>query len=962
VAPGRVLVTLAPGLRAASLDGALRARGLRLGSVVDGAGVAVVDTAGQPVDAAVAALQGAPGITSASPDYVRTAAGAPDDPLYAPHQRAHARAVRLLPAWDRTTGSPDVVVAVLDTGIHFRHPDLLGKVLPGWDAVDDDPSPVDDNGHGTFVAGIAGARASNGEGVAGVASGSPLLPVKVLDQDGQGTDADIIEGIVWAADHGADVLNLSLSGPGRSAALDAAVRYAVDRDVVVVAASGDHGSEIPEYPAASPGAVSVGATDADGRLAHFSSWGDTVDLVAPGMDVASTALGGGYAKGDGTSFSAPLVAGVATLLRSVEPDLAARDVGNRVVNSSKDIGAQGRDPQTGRGLLDAAASLGAKLRQPVAVPDRAASDAPGNARGATDLWSLSATERISPEGDVDWFSYDMRAEWSTIGLAVTPPPVATGERAAELDPVVAVYGPGNQLLGTADTAGPGEVEVLDVPTQGHGRYRFEVRNRLATTSPDTYTVALRGAGADANHVFEDEATYPAPGVDLDSVAVADVTGDGRQDVLATRSYPPGPGTLYVFPQGPDGRLASPLAHATTGDARDVDTGDIDGDGDPDVVVAAGNGVDVFLQGAAGLASPTHTATGGSEHPHLVDIGDIDGDGDGDLVVVDSGYRLILARRGSSGFALRTLEQGNQLEDVELGDLDGDGADEAVRLGCEDPGPCNVVAVHERSPTGTYTRTVHRAHYALNSAESVSIADLTGDGRLDVAAGFGGTEASSRIEVFRQTATGLGAPVVHDVSWRNPAALEAGDVDGNGTTDLVTVHDVQLVMGVLRQSGGQLAGEEVQEIGSHQVHPGSLAVGDVTGDGRADAVVADGPVRVLAQRPTAPPPRLPDLWMVGPGPADLATGVDPGARISVEAARPLQPSTVRAGQTVRLVGGVTGREVPATVAWDPAHNTIRITPAAPLRRGLPYVVRIRGVRDLGGATMEGLFRSRFTVAA
>ncbi|MCI3949653.1 MAG: peptidase and in kexin sedolisin, partial [Acidimicrobiales bacterium] len=237
VAPGRVLVTLAPGVRAASVEGALAARGLRLRSAVDGAGVAVVDTAGQPVDAAMAALQGVPGITSASPDYVRTAAGTPDDPLYAEHQRAHARAVRLPPAWDRTTGAPGVVVGVLDTGIHFRHPDLLGKVLPGWDAVNGDASPVDDHGHGTFVAGIAGARAFNGEGVAGVASGSPILPVKVLDRDGDGTDADIIEGIVWAADHGADVLNLSLSGPGRSSALDAAVRYAVERDVVVVAAT-----------------------------------------------------------------------------------------------------------------------------------------------------------------------------------------------------------------------------------------------------------------------------------------------------------------------------------------------------------------------------------------------------------------------------------------------------------------------------------------------------------------------------------------------------------------------------------------------------------------------------------------------------------------------------------------------------------------------------------------------------
>ncbi|HZB71094.1 MAG TPA: S8 family serine peptidase, partial [Acidimicrobiales bacterium] len=351
VAPGSVLITRTPGVAAASLTRSLAARGLRLRGPVDPAGVGVVDTGGRPVADVVAELAGDPTVTSVSPNYIRSASEAPNDPLYTPRQRQYAGTVRLPAAWDRTTGSRYVEVAVLDTGVDLDHPDLAAKLLPGWDAVHGDPVPADDNGHGTFVAGIAAGRTGNGEGTAGVAWRSRIIPVKVLAANGSGTDADVVEGIRWAVDHGADVINLSLGGEGRSAAIDQWVDYALDRNVAVVAAAGNDGVDTPNYPAASPGVVSVGATDVDGQLAHFSNWGDTVDLVAPGMDIAATANGGGYAIGDGTSFAAPLTAGVVALLRAVEPALPARDVGNRVINSAKDIAGQGRDPQTGRGLL-----------------------------------------------------------------------------------------------------------------------------------------------------------------------------------------------------------------------------------------------------------------------------------------------------------------------------------------------------------------------------------------------------------------------------------------------------------------------------------------------------------------------------------------------------------------------------------------------------------------------------------
>ena len=489
VVPDSVLITRAPGRSAAALTWTLAARGLRLERPVDEAGIGVVDTGGRPVGDVVRDLDGDPSVTSVSPNYVRRASAAPDDPLYTPYQRQYAGTVRLPAAWDKTIGSRYVEIAVLDTGVDLDHPDLEAKLLPGWDAVHGDSVPADDNGHGTFVAGVAAGRTDNGAGTAGVAWRSRIIPVKVLAANGSGNDADVVEGIQWAVGHGADVINLSLGGEGGSAAIDTAVDYALDHDVAVVAAAGNDGVDTPNYPAAAPGVVSVGATDHSGQLAHFSNWGDTVDLVAPGMDIASTANGGGYATGDGTSFACPLTAGVVALLRAVEPDLPARDAANRVINSSKDIAGQGRDPQTGRGLLDAAATVGAKPRVGVAVPGRDALEADGTPDSANPLAATPVSASILPEGDVDWFSVDVTSP-GTLTFTVTPPSPSDGSRARELDPVLTAYGRSLEELGTADATRTGQTEVLTVNATTAGTYRLSVRNWFATAGPGPYTVSV----------------------------------------------------------------------------------------------------------------------------------------------------------------------------------------------------------------------------------------------------------------------------------------------------------------------------------------------------------------------------------------------------------------------------------------------------------------------------------------
>ncbi len=489
---GRVLVTFRPGSRSAL--GAAAARDLEVSRSFPDAGVAVVSSGDRDVDDVARELRADPRVRTAEPDQVRQADWTPDDPGFADQER-YLRAVRLPGAWDTTRGSRYVVIAVLDTGVDLDHPDLALKLLPGHDAVQDDDEPDDDAGHGTFVAGVAAARTDNGIGVAGAAPRSRILPIKVLDRRGFGNDSDVVEGIQWAVTHGADVINLSLGGPGRSPALDQAVRYAVDNDVVVVAAAGNGGTTEPWYPAASPGAIGVGATDAGGsELAWFSNAGDSVDVVAPGMGLTSTDAGPGaaYAKGNGTSFAGPLVAGTAALVRAMEPDLTAQAVAAQVVGTAQDLGAQGRDPFLGRGLLDAVGALGAG-RGPVAVP---IGDGDGTPDRAVPLavGASTSSRTISPEGDVDWYRVDVAAP-TTLRFTVTPT-AFDRSRPAQLTPVITGWSPSLGRLGEAratevDLADRVHPVTLSVPATS-GPHWFSVANGFPSRGP-AYSVTVSSA-------------------------------------------------------------------------------------------------------------------------------------------------------------------------------------------------------------------------------------------------------------------------------------------------------------------------------------------------------------------------------------------------------------------------------------------------------------------------------------
>jgi len=282
--------------------------------------VLTADVAGG-AQAALEALRAGPGVRYAELDGVVHALQVPNDELW-PTQWSPVK-TEAPTAWDLTTGSQEVVVAILDTGIDPAQRDLRGKLVPGYDYVNGDPDPSDDNGHGTAVAGIVGADSNNGIGVAGYCWRCRLMPVKVLDATGSGSTSTLAQGIVWATDHGARVINTSLGSSTDDATVALAAHYARQHGVLVVAAAGNSSSSVLEYPAALPGVVSVSASDRDDRLYGFSNSGSA--LAAPG-DNSTTSWGGGYESFLGTSSAAAVVSGIAALGISADPEARPDEV------------------------------------------------------------------------------------------------------------------------------------------------------------------------------------------------------------------------------------------------------------------------------------------------------------------------------------------------------------------------------------------------------------------------------------------------------------------------------------------------------------------------------------------------------------------------------------------------------------------------------------------------------------
>lgn len=311
--------------------------------------------AGTDMKKAMAEYRSSAFVEYVQPNYIYHALLVPNDPHY--WRQWNMPKISAERAWDITRGEAGVVVAVVDTGVDLDHLDLAGNLIPGYNVISPGVLPQDDYGHGTHVAGIVAAITNNNVGVASIAGGCRIMPVKVLNSVGEGTDFDVATGIQWAADNGARIINMSLGGPDYSYALADAVDYAYGKNVLVIAAAGNDGLESILYPAALSHVVAVGATDKEDNRASFSNYGDTLDVVAPGVSIFGTWWDNSYVYASGTSTATPHVAGVAALVLSLHPEYSGDQVENALKAGCVDLGAPGWDPYYGCGRIDALAVL-----------------------------------------------------------------------------------------------------------------------------------------------------------------------------------------------------------------------------------------------------------------------------------------------------------------------------------------------------------------------------------------------------------------------------------------------------------------------------------------------------------------------------------------------------------------------------------------------------------------------------
>ncbi|MBE0479388.1 MAG: S8 family serine peptidase [Dehalococcoidia bacterium] len=314
----RIMVQFEPGVKANAMAEIHSKVGAKFEEIIPVLGVQVVTVPEKATSSVLAAYNRHSDVAYAEIDHSAGVIEQTNDP-YLGWQWGLSK-VQASQAWDVNKGSSSVRVAVLDAGIDPWHPDLSGKIVAHKNFTDSYTPYANGQSHGTHVAGIVAAATNNGVGIAGLGRNTSLMNVKVLGDSGYGQYSWIASGVIWAADNGADVINLSLGSPSYSSTLESAINYAWSKGVLVVAAAGNNGNSGPFYPAGCYYALSVAATDSSDRLASFSNYGQWVDVAAPGVSILSTMPNSSYNYSSGTSMASPHVAGLAGLLYSTAVD------------------------------------------------------------------------------------------------------------------------------------------------------------------------------------------------------------------------------------------------------------------------------------------------------------------------------------------------------------------------------------------------------------------------------------------------------------------------------------------------------------------------------------------------------------------------------------------------------------------------------------------------------------------
>lgn len=366
----------------------------------------------------------------------------PNDPQYS-RQWAMPK-INVQQGWSMTKANSGIIVAVLDSGVDVNHPDLKNRLVQGTNTVNPLKSARDDDGHGTHIAGIIGAANNNGIGVTGIAGipGVRIMPVKVFDSSG-GSDISISDGIIWAADHGAKVMNMSFGSYFRSDVLNDAIDYAYNKGIVMVAAAGNWASQDISYPAALSKVIAVSATDKNDQLADFSSYGPQIDISAPGKGIYSTYWdqykGSTYTELSGTSMASPMVAGLAALILAKNPKLTSDEVRQIIEVSATDLGDSGWDTKYGHGRINAQKALSLTLTKQ--------DDSNGSMLKAVKLGDgVPYQEKINSGNDIDWYKIQV-PDKGNLQIEVLP--------AGKVSPGVEAYDSEGTLIASFNAGGSG---------------------------------------------------------------------------------------------------------------------------------------------------------------------------------------------------------------------------------------------------------------------------------------------------------------------------------------------------------------------------------------------------------------------------------------------------------------------------------------------------------------------------
>ncbi|HCL27643.1 MAG TPA: hypothetical protein DIC52_04300 [Candidatus Latescibacteria bacterium] len=877
------------------------------------------------VEALVQRYRAASAVEAIQPNYLRRqTAYRTDDPLLDKQWNLDAI------GWtQRDPGSAaGVLVAVVDSGVDGDHPDLAAQIwhnsaeldglegfdddgngyvddIAGWDFTDapglpgdgdftdPDADPEDESGHGTHVAGIIAAASDNGIGITGIAPGASLMVLRAgfnIGSSGYLQDDDVAAAIVYAADNGAQVINLSLGDPRYSPLMADAVRYAIELDVVVVAAAGNEGSAEVYYPARLDGTIGVAASGRSDLPASFSNRGTSIDLIAPGVAVHSATLGGGYGDLSGTSMAAPHVSAVAALIRARHPEYSRLQVLGALVSAAQDVGAAGWDEYSGHGLLRVPVPLSPQplavrfvrpatdrevsvdtvdIEARVVVPEMAEYDIDWGPGRSPRRWQALASGTLGRgEGEIG-------ASWFTAGLAPGPYTIraqlldGTG-RAHEDRVVVELVNAGAALSDlrlarvlqgprwqdvvewTTDRAAAGAVELM---TAGQLALRISVpegRTQQVVRLPQDLppgSYAVRVFSGEHSLTAQESLFVQPAGVrrwDLATLAhtredgyllprFTDFDGDGRGELVAMIYGGGAYGSTNFFEEDE----LSPV-FATTRLFIPWETGDFDLDGVTDLMGVDGRRVRLF-EAETGESYPGHVAweqrdVWGGE------VFDLDGDGRPEMILRSATANLfrIFETDGDNGYAeiaalVNDTPGENEMGDRQsVGDLDGDGRGEWVS-GDSDGDLVIFESVADNAYRSVWVDQVDAEH--VDGRLLSAAADLDGDGELEFISGRL-LRDPFEVESRRWTLSVFGATHDNDYEIEWQAQVFAGtssgngititDLDGDGRLEWAVVLVPHLYVFQAAEEGGY---EAVWHTPVRRTH--RPAAGDLDGDGRQE---------------------------------------------------------------------------------------------------------------------------------